>query len=225
MSETLWKFLVMHNGSICSQADESSWQIGVWRELDLPIERCYRGFHACRRAKDAFYYVHGDSIAQVEGAGESIDGGDDKTVFQRMCIRKAWHWTATDSVQLAIATAELALPIWREQYPNNDRPDRTIAAIKAWLIDPSNEATSLVNEWLHKITDMAATLSESTRAVNALYTIAAAVRAVDDARMWGAYSSRAAACALVWASEAGVKNEAIEAAMQAIIAGLEEIPA
>ena len=55
------------------------------------------------------------------------------------CLRAASQDSTKTSLQIAIRCAESVLPIWSEQYPDDNRPALAIAAAKAVLDDPSDE--------------------------------------------------------------------------------------
>jgi hypothetical protein len=130
----LWKTL---NSGLVSEYDGSPWQIGVWRDTGTDVEElCDRGFHASERIVDANSYVRVQILARVEVDGESSIG-DDNQAWQRMRIIDAWTWEKKHSVMMAVFAAELALPIFEKECPDDDRPRKAIEAAKNWLADPT----------------------------------------------------------------------------------------
>ncbi len=134
-----WKFLREQGGRIVSDADDSAWTIGKWREVKGDIRACRNGFHCSPDPLGALLYVNGDVVAQVEVGGPHDDGGD-KSAWQRMRIVRAWRWRTEDSVRLATFAAGRVLSIYEDAYPGDDRPRAAIAAARAYLDNPSDAA-------------------------------------------------------------------------------------
>lgn len=238
MAKVYWKFLVSYDdtNTIRSWFNRSPWQIGEWREVVGPLNLCYWGFHASQRAIDALRYIPGNIVAQVEGAGEQISD-EDKTAFERMRLLRAWHWTSKASIEIAVAAAELVLPVWTEQYPDDDRPADAIAAVKAWLANPSGEAAEMAAKaasnantawaatwYASYITRYAARYAGKAAAETAAGVVGATIGA-DRATISIARDVITHAMSTTTHHAASLAiYDSIEAAMQTIIAGLEEVP-
>ena len=60
--------------------------------------------------------------------------------------KKGWL-TKEQSVRISIGAAEAVIGIYAAKYPTDDRPQKAIAAAKAWLVDPhaANAAAAAAN--------------------------------------------------------------------------------
>ena len=128
-----YKFLKLKNKKIISSYNEKfKWEIGKWYKTDGELSMCENGFHCSIQPSDAFYYVSGEVLAIVETKGKSIEQLD-KQCWEQMRIVKAYGWTKKDSIALAIYSAELVLPNFEKEYPDDDRPRKAIEAAKKVL--------------------------------------------------------------------------------------------
>ena len=57
-----WKFLILKNGKIVSQRDDSAWDVGVERIVPEPTEKC-KGLNCSLLIRDALSYVQGESVS------------------------------------------------------------------------------------------------------------------------------------------------------------------
>ena len=128
----MYKFL---HKNLKSQNGNHTWEIGKWYTFPGKLEMCSRGFHCSVEPYDAFRYVQGEILAEVETRGNGIVQ-EDKQCWSGMRVVEAWHWTKPDSVKLAVFAAELVLPNFEQVYPSNNRPRKAIEAAKAWLNNP-----------------------------------------------------------------------------------------
>ena len=55
--------------------------------------------------------------------------------------KKGWL-TKEQSVRISIGAAEAVIGIYAAKYPTDDRPQKAIAAAKAWLVDPHAAAAA-----------------------------------------------------------------------------------
>ena len=108
------------------------WRKGKWNHHEGKLKLCQSGFHASERIIDAMQYTNAEEIALVE-IGEDFIKGDDKYVCRDMRVLKIWKWTKKDSVSLAVFAAELVLPDFEKEYPNDKRPREAIEAAKKVL--------------------------------------------------------------------------------------------
>ena len=104
---------------------------GKWYKTN-DISICNRGFHCCKRAIDAMRYVNCEVLALVEVKGDCRKQ-DNKECWSEIKIVKTHKWTKEDSISLVIYAAELAEPIYRKSYPNDDRIIKAIEAAKKVL--------------------------------------------------------------------------------------------
>ena len=128
-----YKFLRLEKNKIKSENGDVPcyWEIGQWKKEEN-IDICHTGFHCSNTILDALYWVNGEVLAIVKTKGESVKQKD-KECWQEMKIIKAYNWTKEDSLQLAIFSAELVLPIFEKQCPSDDRPRKAIEAAKKVL--------------------------------------------------------------------------------------------
>ena len=123
-----WKFL---RTGLESDKGNQTWKIGEWKHQDGEMSLCNNGFHCSKEINQAFSYVSGEILAQVEVKGVSV-AEETKEVWSDMRIVKAWNWSKKDSVELAIFSAELVIDIYEKKYPNDDRPRKAIEAAKKY---------------------------------------------------------------------------------------------
>lgn len=120
-----------------------------------------------------------------------------------------WMLSCSDAgrrilIALACDYAEMALTLWRARYPADSRPARCLAAVRAWLADPTPERLASVRAaGLAAARAAAAAADESVagfaaaavfaaRAVRMAFSAAAATAAYDAATA-AAYATRDAA--------------------------------
>ena len=108
------------------------WEIGKWKKHKGKLEMCKSGFHCSKKIYQAFFYVQGEILAEIEARGKKL-AEKDKEVYSEMRILRAWKWQKKDSVELAIYCAELCLKNFEKVYPNDKRPRIAIESTKLWL--------------------------------------------------------------------------------------------
>ena len=133
-----WKFL---KEGMKSNSGNVQWKKRVWKHFNGTLEMCEAGFHCSKTIYQAFSYVQGEILAQVEVKGKSIVRND-KEVWESMRVVKTWKWQKKDSVAFAIYSANLVIGIYEKQYPNDNRPRKAIEAAKKWLKNPTEENRS-----------------------------------------------------------------------------------
>ena len=114
------------------------WEIGKWYKHEGEVKLCESGFHCSKEIGQAFKYVPGEILAEVEVRGKH-DEGSEKDSWEEMRIVKAWYWKKVNSVSIAIFSAELCIENYEKQYPNDNRPRLAIEAAKTWLANPTKE--------------------------------------------------------------------------------------
>ena len=107
-------------------------KVGKWYKAEGDLKICKNGFHCSQNIIDAMGFVNMEVLAKVEVRGKSIIQ-DDKECWEEMRLVKTYKWTKKDSVSLAIFAAELVLPNFEKQYPNDKRPREAIEAAKKVL--------------------------------------------------------------------------------------------
>ncbi|MBU2527694.1 MAG: hypothetical protein KKC03_13945 [Bacteroidetes bacterium] len=112
------------------------WEIGTWYHVNGTIKLCIRGFHASPTIIGAMSFVTPGWVCRVNVKGESATDSD-KSAWSDMMIVSRCKWTKKMSVELAIYAAELVLPIYEKEYPDDKRPRNAIEAAKAYLRKPS----------------------------------------------------------------------------------------
>ena len=127
------KFKFLREG-LKSDYNGFQWTMGWWEKTECR-ELCI-GFNCSESILDAFGYVKGEILAEVETRGTHFVG-DDKSTWAEMMIVRAWEWGKKDSVLLAIFAAELIIDIFEKKYPDDKRPRQAIEAAKNWTKDPS----------------------------------------------------------------------------------------
>ena len=133
-----WKFL---REGLKSKNGNMVWKIGKWKKHIGKLSMCNAGFHACKEPYDAFSYFQGELLAFVECRGEYLKD-ENKECYREQRVIKAYKWTKKDSVKLAIFSAELVLPNFEKEYPNDKRPREAIEVAKKVLFDDTKENQS-----------------------------------------------------------------------------------
>jgi len=139
-----YKFL--HKG-LKSENGGTKWEKGVWKHQDGELKLCGNGFHCSIEPYDAFSYVQGELLAKVEVKGKHLSD-DNKECWSDMRVVKTYKWTKKDSLKLAIFSAELVLPNFEKEYPDDDRPRKAIEAAKKVLFhDTEKNRSSARSAW------------------------------------------------------------------------------
>ena len=133
-----WKFLREVDGKIKSANGDLTWQIGKWQTHKGKLEMCESGLHCSKGVYQAFSYIQGEVLARVECDGQK-QVQDDKEVYSKMRIKRAYKWQKKDSVELAIYSAKLVLPIFEKEYPKDKRPRKAIEAAQKYIKNPSEK--------------------------------------------------------------------------------------
>jgi len=119
---TRYKFLRLEGNKIKSNSGNCTWKLNEWKHEDK-ISLCDYGFHCSKEIYQAFSYVQGAILAEVEVKGDSKEDADDtKDVWTDMRITKAWKWQKKDSVALSVYAAELCLENFEKVFPDDKRP-------------------------------------------------------------------------------------------------------
>jgi len=198
-----WKSLEYVNGKIVSDYDKSEWTVGEWRTVPAPERECM-GLNCCENIVDTMEYVNIEILAEVEIGGISIVG-EDKITSEKMRIIRAWKWEKTDSVAMAIYSAELCIDNFEKEYPNHKRPRKAIEAAKAWLNDPCDKTQSAARSAAVSAARSAAVSAAGSAAVSAARS--AAVSAARSAAESAARSAARSAASAESAARSEVKTK------------------
>ena len=121
-----------------SEYGNQTWKLGKWYTFDGELYMCNAGFHCSKGIYQAFSFVQGKYLAEVEVKGKHLSETD-KECWEKMRVVKVWKWTKKDSVAFAIYSASLVLKIYEDKYPNDDRPRKAIEAAQTWLKNPTEK--------------------------------------------------------------------------------------
>jgi hypothetical protein len=132
-----WKFL---RAGLKSNSGNKKWELNKWEHED-EINLCNLGFHCSKEINQAFSFVQGEILAEVEVKGR-CEKQNDKEVYTDMRIIKSYKWQKKDNVALSIYAAELCIKNYEKIYPNDDRPKKAIESAKEWLKNPTSENES-----------------------------------------------------------------------------------
>jgi len=214
--KTGWKFLVMDGEGIVSKYDKSPWIIGEWRTVDEPKKECV-GLNCSEYISDALGFVRGTVLAEVEYGGTVIDAGN-KLTCEKMRIAKAWKWTKTESIKMAIIAAGSVLENFERVFPDDKRPRLVTEAAEnysavsaarsayiaasaadsaAWAASEARSAYSAASaaSAAYSAARSASAASEADSAASAAYSAASAARSASAASAAdsAAYSAASAA--------------------------------
>jgi len=193
------------------------WKIGKWCHVGGAIELCKNGFHASPTILDAMAYVSAGWICRVKVRGNCYMGND-KSAWSDMIIVKRYKWTKKMSLALAIYAAELVLPIFEKEYPEDMRPRDAIAAAKAYLKRPCIKTKTAA--YAAYTAAYAAADAAAYAAARAAYAAADAADAAA-AAAYAAYTAAAAAAAADAAAATDAAADAPDAARAAILKNIE----
>ena len=124
-----------------SQSQGLRWELNKWQKAKGELEMCNNGFHCSKQPYDAFTYVKGEIIAEVEVRGKHL-ADDNKECWEEMRIVRAWKWQKNDSVLFSIFAARLVLNIYEDKYPDDKRPRKAIEAADAYQKCPCEKHRS-----------------------------------------------------------------------------------
>ena len=160
-----------------SENGDTSWKLNEWQKYEGELDMCHAGFHCSKGKYQAFSYVQGEILAQVEVKGKSIKEKD-KEVWSEMRVVKLWKWQKKDSVALAIYSAELIIDNFEKVYPDDKRPREAIEAAKRYLKDPSEKNRSA-----------AASAASAASAAWSVASVASAAESAAESAAWGVASA------------------------------------
>src|SRR3990167_9839814 len=130
-----WKFL---RTRFKSDNGDKKWTLGKWYAHGGELELCKSGFHCSKGIYQAFSYVQGEYLAEVEVKGKHLSDTD-KEVWEKMRVIMIWKWKKKDSVLFSIFAARQVLKIYEDKYPNDDRPRKAIEAAEKYSKSPTKK--------------------------------------------------------------------------------------
>jgi hypothetical protein len=130
-----YKFLRKGNKS---ENGNHKWTLGKWYKFDGGLEMCKSGFHCSKGIYQAFSYVQGEILAEVEIRGKHLTETD-KEVWSEMRVVKTYAWTKIDSVLFSIYTARLCLDAFEKAFPDDKRPRLAIEAAEKYTKYPTKK--------------------------------------------------------------------------------------
>ena len=172
-----------------------NFKIGKWYKYENKLKLHEPGFSGLKDILDIISYRNVDTWAKIQVKGNSITGKGIK-YWSEMKIVKTFKWLERDSVNFAIYVAELVLPNFEKEIPDDKRPREAIEAAKKVLKNNNeknrNAAWSAVSmAW------SAASMMEGWNDSSAAFSAASAANA----------ASAASAVSMAW-SIASVANAA-----------------
>ena len=138
MKTIRYKFL---REGLKSQSGGLPWKIGEWKKHKGQLSMCNSGLHCSKQPYDAFSYVQGEILAEVEVRGKHL-ADDNEECWEEMRMVKTWKWQKNDSVLFAIYAARLVLHIYEDKYPGDKRPREAIEAAEAYQKCPCEKHES-----------------------------------------------------------------------------------
>ena len=130
-----YKFLRKGNKS---ENGDFKWKLGEWYTHNGELEMCNAGFHCSKGIYQAFSYVQGEVLAEVEVKGKH-QTQKDKEVWEKMRVAKTYKWSKRDSVLLSVYAAYLCLDNFEKVYPDDKRPRQAIEAAERYVKSPTKK--------------------------------------------------------------------------------------
>ena len=141
MSERLYK--VLNEDGSAFHGGTGVWSLpqdgnpGEWMPPIDKLNPCASGYHLCRE-QDLVSWL-GPAIYRAEARGARIDCDDKIVVSEARLLSPVTAWDESSSRLFACDCAEHVLPLYEEQYPEDDRPRRAIETARRYAI---GEATA-----------------------------------------------------------------------------------
>jgi len=214
-----YKFLLKGNKS--SHGD-FKWKKGVWYKHDGEIELCESGFHCSKGIYQAFSYVQGEILAEVEVKGKH-ESEDTKDVWQEMRVTKTYKWQKKDSVLFSIFVAYLCLDNFEKLYPEDKRPREAIEAAERYVKEPTEENRTAAESAARSAESAAwsAAWSAARSAESAVWSAAwsaarSAARSAESAAWSAAESAARSAESAAWSAAWSAARSAARSAESAV---------
>ena len=108
---------------------DGTWKPGKWMpRIKGKLEPCMNGYHICR-PQDLVHWLD-EAIFEVEYKGKIIKDDDKCVVREARLLRRIETWDEKSARLFAADCAERVLPIYEEEYPNEDAPRKAIQAAR-----------------------------------------------------------------------------------------------
>lgn len=119
---------------------KGAWEPGDWMPEISPVRLCSSGYHLIEPYALPEWWRADATLWLAEGRGLTDKGSDGKAAFgEARLVRELHNPTEGELRLLACDFAEHVLPIWHKAYPDDNRPDAAIAAVRAYIADPTEE--------------------------------------------------------------------------------------
>jgi hypothetical protein len=203
-----WKFL---RTGLKSENGGLKWKKGEWQKVTGELELCRNGLHCSKNAYDAFSYVQGEILAEVECRGKHLFD-ENKECWEEQRVVKTYRWTKKDSVRLAIYSAESCLKNYEKIYPKDKRPRQAIEATKRWLKTGSKKGLSAAcsaarsAESAARSAACSAARSAESAARSAGSAACSAARSAESATCSAACSAGSATWSATWSAESAARS-------------------
>ena len=196
-----FKFL---NKGLKSAHGKQKWKVGKWYDYEGELEMCSSGFHCSKGIYQAFSFVQGELLAEVEVKGKHLVERN-KEVWQEMKVTRVYKWKKVDSVLFSIYAARLVLDIFEKYDPKDSRPREAIEAAERYIKNPTKknkDAAHAAADAAHAAADAAyaaaytatdAAYAAAHAAADAAHAAADAAYAATDAAADAAYAATDAA--------------------------------
>ena len=159
------------------------WELGKWYTHKGELTMCCSGFHCSKGIYQAFSYVQGNILAEVECKGKHLSQKD-KEVWEKMRIIKTYKWKKKDSVLFAIYSAYLCLDNFESVYPDNKIPRQAIESAAKWLKSPTKK-----NKDAAESAESAAWSAAESAARSAVWSAAGSAARSAESAAWSAESA------------------------------------
>lgn len=133
-------FKVLEHDGTCYHGGSTSWHLprgarpGKWMpKIDTPLKPCFNGYHILRR-QDVIYWL-GPSLWAVEVRGEPVWGENKGVVAQARLIKRLVTWNDRTVRLFAADCAEMVLPLYEQQHPNDLSVRAAIEAARLHALD------------------------------------------------------------------------------------------
>ena len=163
-------------------------QPGDWMPTVPDPVPCERGYHLVTHDQAMPWLRREATVWEAEGRGAHV-GQADKSVWAKARLIRKLLWSPQIAALFAADCAERVLPLFEQQYPQDDRPRKAIEAARAWAHGELTTAAS----------------ASAADAADAAYAAYAAASAAASA---AAYASASAASASASASAASASASA-----------------
>jgi len=211
------RFKFLRTGCKSNSGNRPKWVLNKWYKHEGNLELCNSGFHCSKGIYQAFSFVQGEILAQVEVKGKHIVE-DNKEVWEQMRVIKTWKWQKKDSVLFACYAARLVLKNYEDVYPNDKRVREAIESAERYAKSPTKKnrlaAESACAESAARSAWFAADSAAESAARSAWFAADSAAESARSAAesAWSAWSAARSAAWSAWSATRSVAWSAGSAA-------------